>query len=334
MRRARAALLALTAAAGHSAGAGDLRAEEAPAPPACVVPAFVPDDDAGLWTTYDGVRRGLEEASLPRVCRHPVPATADDLEAALAPAREAGTPLAFAVGREAIGRVAEAIRALPPGRRPPCVYVDTALVSGSAAFPGDPDVPLPAAVVRAEVPLRRWRALVEALLPGKDGGPPRLFLPPAAPGGPEADPVPLARALGVDLVASAGAAQAVLDWDLLARRPSPADASARPVLSSDRGRFGTGACALVVPDHLRLGRVAADAGRRLLAGTEGRSAALRVGVPTSEVWIDLDACDRAGFSPPLPFLAGADRLRRGPGVSRDPLAGGEPEDGASRDAPR
>jgi hypothetical protein len=335
MRRARAALLALAAAAGPTAGAPVLSAEEPSGAPACVVPAFVPADDAGLWTTYDGVRRGLEEASLPRVCRHPVPETTAALEEALRPARGAGTPIAFAVGRVAGERCAAAVRTLPPERRPFFVYVDVALVSDARAFPSDPDVPLPAAIVRAEVPLRRWRSVVEALIPSEGGRRPALFLPPAEPGSPSVSPDALAEALGVVLAPQAGAARALLDWDLLGRRAAPGGEAGRPVLSSDRGRFGAGACALVVPDHLRLGRVAADAGRRLIRGSEGRAAPLRVGVPTSEVWVDLDACDRFGFSPPLRFLAGADRLRRGPVADAEPPlrsdSGGED---AGRDVPR
>jgi hypothetical protein len=343
MRRARAALLALTAASCVPAWVPVVRAEEPAQPPACVVPAFVPADDAGLWATYDGVRRGLEEASLPRVCRYPLPEGEDDWEAALAPARAAGTPLVFAVGREAALRCARALRAMPEETRPLCVYVDTTLVGDAGALPADPDVPLPAAVVRAEVPLRRWRSLVEALLPpaGAAGSArrPRLFLPPATEGGTSDGTVEglVSEALGADLVPEAEA-QALLDWQTLGRRVSPAAAARKPVLSSDRGRFGTDACALVVPDHARLGRVAADAGRRLLRDGEGRRSPLRIAVATSEVWIDLDACDRAGFAPPLRYLAGADRLRRGPsrqaGTTSASADGAAPPGSAARDAPR
>jgi hypothetical protein len=60
--------------------------------------------------------------------------------------------------------------------------------------------------------------------------------------------------------------------------------------------------------------MAAEAARRLRDG-EGRLDALRVSMRSSEVWVDLDVLDRAGLSPPLPFLASADRLRRAGSVA-------------------
>jgi hypothetical protein len=82
-----------------------------------------------------------------------------------------------------------------------------------------------------------------------------------------------------------------------------------PLLSAERARFRAGAAVVLVPDHALLGRVAADAGRRLLAG-EGATEPLRLAVRTTRRWVDLEAADAEGLRPPLTFLAGADLLRR------------------------
>jgi hypothetical protein len=283
-------------------------AEEPPTPPppagapSCVLPAFLETDDAGLWATYDGIRRGLEEASLPRVCRQEWPKDDAGWTVALAAGRAAGAPLVFAVGREAIERCAARVEAWPAAERPLCVYVDTALVGESKAYPPDPEVPLPAAIVRAEVPLRRWRDLVHGLL-----GPGRPSV--AVLSEKEAERAAAEAALGsldADLV-SLDRARVVLDLPPFGRAPAGATL---PILSTDRSRFGRDACAVVVPEHGRLGRLAAECARRLQAG-EGRDRALRAALRGAEIWVDLDACDRAGLSPPLAFLASVDRLRRG-----------------------
>jgi hypothetical protein len=198
-----------------------------------------------------------------------------------------------------------------------CVYVDTAFVGVGFSFPPAPEVPLPAAIVRAEVPLDRWREVIHGLLPEKKT--PRVNVPWTVPGGVErtAGLVDALRAaLDVEFDAPI---DLELDWVFHARiaeRSGPA-----PVLSNNRARFGRDACVVVAPDHGRLGRLAADAARRLRAG-EGRVEPLRLSLRSAEVWVDLDALDRAGLSPPLPFLASADRLRRAGSATPGPGGAG------------
>jgi hypothetical protein len=172
--------------------------------------------------------------------------------------------------------------------------------------------------VRAEVSVARWGEVIRSLLPGRPR--PRCHL--SWPDGTSDAREFLAKAAavsGVDLVLPRDATtppDAILDWTGLAPRP-PLDALVErarslraPLLSDDRGRFGKGAAVVVVPDGALLGRVAADAARRLRAG-EGAVEALRLTVRRTEVWVDLEAADAEGLKPPLPFLATADRLRRG-----------------------
>ncbi|MFV1959711.1 MAG: hypothetical protein ACC662_09910, partial [Planctomycetota bacterium] len=83
-----------------------------------------------------------------------------------------------------------------------------------------------------------------------------------------------------------------------------------PLLSDDRAHWRHGAAVLVLPDDALLGRVAAEAGRELLAAAQPLLLARDVGV--AEVYLDLEAARAEGLEAPLRFLAGADHLRRGP----------------------
>lgn len=94
----------------------------------CDLQALLDPDDAGLLVAYDGLRKGLEIARLPRVCRHdPAPDTggvAGFLERramAAAPLRENGKRIEpfFAIGDASCAAVQKA------GTRLPCVMAVT-----------------------------------------------------------------------------------------------------------------------------------------------------------------------------------------------------------------
>jgi hypothetical protein len=284
---------------------------------ACRVPALKAEDDSGLLATYDGVRLGLEEANLPRICWRPV-APDDAAGWGRVAAEIAADRSAFAVvfGRRAAARWIAA----PHAARTPTVYVDVATVAAGRASPPALEPPVPSAVVRAETPVERWGKTVRDLLPAR--------------------PRPVVRIAWSDETAEAGAWRrgvaeatgltlrmgapdeagfdAILDVACglgetrTSFETSVAQARARriPLLSTDRSKFGRGAAVVLVPDHALLGRVAAEAARRLAAG-EGVSRPLALSVTSLEVWVDLEAADAEGLKPPLPFLARADRLRRG-----------------------
>lgn len=311
------AALAALAALGR---AGLVRAGDEPEQgSACEVPAFLEDDDAAFLAAYDGLRRGLEEAQLPRVCRRRV--APDEPAAWERVARDVsakGAAFVVVFGR-AYGARAAAAPFLRPdgGGRIPCVYVDVVASVGGAPHPVLPDPAPPAAVVRGEVPF-------EAVLPVLRRLWPASARPSVALAWKEESEAAAAwrRAVGAAgvetrLVAEGpGAAELVLDAPLaLGEAPLPfaetlarSRAWRRPVISLDRGRFGKGAAVVVASDAALVGRVAADAARRLRDG-EGADKALRLSVRSVEVLLDLDAADAQGLAVPLPFVAAADRVR-------------------------
>lgn len=287
------------------------------------MPAFL-DEDATLLAAYDGLRRGLEEAHLPRVCRRRVDGDAKAWEAAANDVSSRGATVAFAFGRTSSDRVAAAPFLKSDGSgRLPCVYVDVVSTSAGVAFSPALDRAPPAAIVRAESPLeltlpilkrlfvanarpvlllawaadvksaRRWRDAVEAA-----GFATRIDAT-TGEGAPSGDPITAV------LDAPVGLGETPLAPDVALAR---AKALGVPLLSLDRGRFGRGACVVVCPDGALLGRVAAEAARRLRDG-EGADRALRLSVRAVELMVDLDAADAQGFHVPLPFVAAADRVR-------------------------
>jgi len=319
-------LLAVLAA---SAGASRARAGDEPEQgSACEVPAFFEDDDATSLAAYDGLRRGLEEAQLPRVCRRRL--EGDDALAWARVARDVsaqGAAFVVVFGRAYGARAAAAPFLRPDGRgRIPCVYVDVVSSVAGTPHPALPDPAPPAAVVRGEAPF-------EAVLPALR----RLW--PASPRptalvawSRESEPASAWRRAvslaGVDtrlLADGGGPGEFVLDAPLalgetafgFAETLARARACRRPVLSFDRARFGKGAALVVASDAALVGRVAADAARRLRDG-DGAERALRVSVRSVEVLLDLDAADAQGLVVPLPFVAAADRVRatRRPGEAR------------------
>ena len=324
----RASLVVLTLAA---SGVAPARAGDEPEQgTACEVPAFFEDDDATFLAAYDGLRRGLEEAQLPRVCRRKV--EGDDAAAWERLARDVsakGPAFVVVFGRAYGARAAAAPFLRPDGKgRIPCVYVDVASSVAGTTYPAIAEPAPPAAVVRGEVPF-------EAVLPALR----RLWPAVARPsvslawrGESEAAHAwrRAVAAAGVDTRLAEGGtgrnelfldAPLALGESLLpfAETLVRARAASLPVLSLDRGRFGKGAALVVASDAALVGRVAADAARRLRDG-EGADKALRLSVRSVEVLLDLDAADAQGLAVPLPFVASADRVRwsRKPVEARGP----------------
>lgn len=311
------------------AGPGRARAGDEPEQgSACEVPAFFEDDDATFLAAYDGLRRGLEEAQMPRVCRRKVEggdAPAWDRVARDVSAK--GPAFVVVFGRAYGARAAAAPFVRPDGLgRIPCVYVDVASSVAGTPFPVLPDPAPPAAVVRGEVPFETIVPVLRRLWPAATR--PSVLL--AWRGESEAATAwrRAVATVGVDTrlaEGGAGPADLLLDAPLslgeatipFARTLERARALSLPVLSLDRGRFGKGAALVVASDAALVGRVAADAARRLRDG-EGADRALRLTVRSVEVLLDLDAADAQGLSIPLPFVASADRVRwsRKPGDGR------------------
>jgi hypothetical protein len=323
-RARRAAALALALACGLPTA----RAEDAdPAGSAdCGVWAWR-DEDETLRVAYDGLRLGLEEANLPRIClRQPSAPTPEGFAASVKEVVASAPPFVAALGPQVGARLAAAPMEGPSGRLP-AVYVDVAWTVAGRTVPSPPSPPVPCAVVRAEVSAEAWGEVLRRLLPGRPQ--PTILLPwTAEDAGAAALRREFGRAAGVEtrtLTEGGAGVDAILEWapgrgetiegfDAVVAR---ARALRVPLLSADRGRFGRGAAVVLAPDAALLGRVAAEAARGLVAG-EGRTSPLRRAVRATEVWVDLEAADAEGLSPPLPFLASASRLRR-PVAAPSPL---------------
>jgi hypothetical protein len=251
-------------------------------PLATPIRAVVVGHDAGLRKVYDGIRKGLEQAALPRVSIEPVEDTPESFRALAERLSDTRPPLVFLVGRRAVDH---AIAAHLGGRR---VFVDVAVHAAgvdhpAAAVPVPPGAPGgEAAVVRGVVQATRWAEVIRGMYPGRTRFPVRL---------PFTDPE---------------VAEAVVEATGLVLAPDPVSTRPGPLLlSDDVGRWGKGAVAILSPDHFLLGRLAAEAGRRLLRGEDG----VHLVSGATELYVDLDAADAAGVALPLPFVAAADRVR-------------------------
>lgn len=317
---------------------------EEPVGTTCDLDAVVDADDAGVIAAYDGLRKGLEIARLPRVCQVETGGTQTGVEKFLerramvaAPRRERGLRIDpfFAVGERSCAAVTRASTHLP------CVLGVTRYTVQRA-----PLVPVPRALagttVYADLPVEQVATLVQNMLARPDMSAEERARQPAAAlfGGHAYDDDPgltgFARAFGGSLVlsdamraagiASTGAGGyrvpggdvwAVLCLHVDPRRAAPAFEQAlrtsrthsRPLVSDNRAHFGMGAVVVIVPRHELLGRAMADEGRKLRAGAAPRKTP-RV-VPGFEIWVDLAAADAIGFELPLSFLARADRIKRG-----------------------
>lgn len=275
-----------------------------PLGPDCGYAAWV--DDSAL-RRYDGLRLGLERARLPRVCRiEPGPqgdaGLIDEQRASVAQGSRAA-PL-FLVGEGAVGR------ALPLATDIPAVYAVVRYLAGGELLEPLPEVAAWSGVV-AEVDAARVGRLLSAM--GPDRRPRVLF----GPGTPEDVAARFARAAELDLADESSAVDVVLHLRLLRGAQPPEFEAARALalqrrailVSDDRARFGQGAGVLLLPDDDMLGRQAAEQARRWRALPQAVPPTR--GFASLEVWVDLEALDRQGLALPLPFLARADRLRRG-----------------------
>ncbi len=287
----------------------------------CGLHAFVDEKDAGLLALYDGLRKGLELAQLPRVCRaDPDPKTGgtagflERLAAQAAVDRAAKRPVGpvFAIGDAACAELDRAQTRLP------AIYVLERYTSAR-----EPVRPLPSAeaatIVYADISVEAVGKLLRRLT-GKERPavawawdaktfPTSAHKPVMAFG--DAAQVHLKAAqkdAGIDalLHLRLGVGERVLPFDEALRLARELGV---PLISDDRGRFGQGAVVTIVARHELVGRVTADVARRLRksGGTIGAPRS----VPGVEVWIDLRSADEQGLSVPLPLLARADRLKRG-----------------------
>jgi hypothetical protein len=279
--------------------------------PGCKHWAVLLPEDAGQMRVYDGIRKGLELAQLERVCLKDL---ADTEQAFRAFVKEHAAlpqprPLVFMIGRRALDRM------LAAGFEGPGVCVSAEWTAYGEPLRPEPALPPAVARVRARMPVESLGAVLRAALgaqrvrvafEGAEAVGSRAlagrFLRAAqldeAQTGPDAAPQADARLrvrLGLHAPIGAVAAHAVAEpgvWSV----------------SDDVGDWGTGAALVVGPDHERLGRTAAEAGRRLWRG-EPTPVDQALDLRGFQVHVDLDACRARGVEPPLIFLAGVDGLR-------------------------
>lgn len=275
----------------------------------CGLYAVLRGDDKGELAIYDGVRKGLELARLPRVCLEEVDPWPGGLKALLDRFGRTGErgPL-FAVGDEAGDALAALTTTIP-----------RVFVVQRYTVERQPLRPLPqaegAAVVYADLGAEHVRQVLLAMLGAERGGcrPAMAWeaLPPkegawmrfrqAAKVFPELESEPYDLVLHLRV----GVGERLLPFEqalALARRHHV------PLVTDDRGRFGQGAVVTLVPAHGLVGRAAAEAARQLRYDPTSRPAPRAI--RAVEVWVDLNAADEQDLELPLPFIARADRLRR------------------------
>ena len=301
----------------------------------CDLQALLDPDDAGLLVAYDGLRKGLEIARLPRVCRHdPAPDTggvAGFLERramAAAPLRENGKLIEpfFAIGDASCAAVQDT------GTNLPCVMAVTRYTAKRRPLQELPRTER-GSVVYADVAAEQVGSLVRSM--GKAG----RAKPYVGGGWIKEDAVTKAFEAAASVDAAAGwmwqpnelKGERELTFQplvFLSLRLDPTKEAMPfaqllhysrehkvPIVSDNRAHFGLGAVVVIVPRHDLLGKAAADEGRKLRAGGTPRKEARAV--PGFEVWVDLAAADAIGFDLPLAFLARADRIKR----ARRPASG-------------
>jgi len=312
-------VLALAVCSGLSGASGE------PERTTCRHWAVLLPEDAGQLRTYDGIRKGLEVAQLERLCLKDL---ADD-EAAFRGfvaehrALPSPTPLVFAVGRRAGDRL------LAAGFEGPGVYVTTAMTVGGLPLTPEPALPPGSLRARGEIsaevlgsalsdllgvnpPLVRltW----EATSPEATAAAERLMKAAGltlAPVEPIAPPSIVPQAL---LHLRLGLGERLYPW---AQVVAEATQGKFAVLSDDPAHYGTGAALVVTPDHALLGRLAAEAGRRLWRGEAQGSEPLVA--RECRLLVDLDACAAQGVVPPVTFLARVHGVRSS-AARRPPLA--------------
>jgi hypothetical protein len=311
LRRRR--LLALLLAGAAAAGA--LHAEPEPGV-SCKHWAVLLPEDGGQHRVYDGIRKGLELAQLERLCLKDLADEPAAFQAFVAEQRALPAPgaLLFAVGERAAARLLEA------GFVGPGVIVSSGpTVAGEPLFA--PAAPPPGVTrVRGDLPAE---TLGQTLRDALGAARPRVaFVWAATNEAAQAAAARFATAGGLELVAlespSPRAPQALLHVRLGAGERLVGFAQAReqaltrraPLVSDDPSRHGAGAALVVAPDPERLGRQAAEAGRRTWRGEPPAAPAL--GVRECRVAVDVDACEAQGLTPTVAFLARVHDLRMRP----------------------
>ncbi|MFV1958567.1 MAG: hypothetical protein ACC662_04045, partial [Planctomycetota bacterium] len=146
-------LLLLAPAGSPGARAGEDEAFGAP------LRAVLFEEDADLLRVYDGIRRGLEHAQLPRVAQEAPFGAADAKARAAVLARlEANPPpLLFVLGREAALVFEKRLPTVPR------VFVDGAWEVNGEGRPPAPKPAAPAAVVRSRIRGSRVAAVLRGL---------------------------------------------------------------------------------------------------------------------------------------------------------------------------
>ena len=296
----------------------------------CGLYAVVDEGDAGMLKIYDGLRKGLELAQLPRVCREPGLDSEEARAAFLLRVRKAGQLPVFAIGESAVASLG--------GPKPGITRV---FAFERYTAEGRPLLDLPVwdrlAIVYAALPAERVGAILRGLtrkktvvvyrtpskIPGSDAKERRLkaFAQAAgirwSAGGGASGGASSRVSSAVSSAVSRKAPDVVLHLRLHGTAPRVSFAAALalarklhvPLVSDDRSRFGHGAVVTLVGRHDLVGKAAAEVARRLRQ--DPRLKIPPYGLPGIDVWVDLGAADDQGCVMPLPFLARADRLERG-----------------------
>jgi hypothetical protein len=274
--------------------------------------------EVGPNRIWDGIKKGLEFANLPR-------AGTDDLgkgpEGVIAALEAKKPPLLFVVGHRAARVLGDRLGDVPR------VYVYTAWSVNGEAFP-PPFVPkAPARVLRQVTYAVKVAEVLRGLWPPPPPDAPgrrKRYQPPKAmlswaPKTEEQRRVAeaLQPAAGFKLAKTDEEADLILHLGLgLGEEPAPIDelvARAKkhriPLISDDLAHWPHKASILVIPNHNLLGRLAAEEGRILY---DGESAQEPEDAGLTEVWVDLDAWYASDLQPSVRWLASVDRLRRGP----------------------
>ncbi len=240
----------------------------------CGLFAVVAKGDAGARATYDGLRKGLELAHLPRVCME----APEDVHAFLARVSAKRQLPVFAIGDGPAERLQQA-------RCPRVVVLERYTVKGKPvrALPEAPGL----AVVYADLQSERVQAVLGDLSSDPDA------------------PIMEGTYGDLDLHLRWGRGTPAPYVDAVKRARS----TGKILVSDDRGRFGQGAIVTLVPRHDLLGRAAAEVARKLRADPKAKLPPHAI--KGFEVWVDLEAADEQGIALPLAFIAKADKLKRG-----------------------
>lgn len=282
--------------------------------PGCRHWAVMLPEDAGQLRIYDGIRKGLEVAQLERLCLKDLADTEEAFKAFVAEhaALPEPRPLVFLIGRRAGDRM------LAAGFQGPGVYVSAEWTVEGAPLRPEPVLPPGVVRVRSELPGETlYQALLGAHGPCCNSGLHLLRIP--VPPEESAAAELLRRLLqGTPIDVTTGTYAGACRLELALRSGLGVSSVPRPrqglYVSDDVGDYGAGAALVLCPDHERVGRTAAEAGRRLWRREPSDAALVVRGV---QILVDLDVWDEqgtafpvpAGRCPPLTFLAGVDGIK-------------------------